>query len=171
MLLFQRFHAAMKLSQKPFHRLLAVGLFVFQVLCELDLVFKVQLIIFAAAQVMQAVANVPDKSQRVPQCAILFMGEQPEVFQIPGLFDVELDLPDPLHGMVVSQTTPAFFEIGFEEIPALSRLPIRYRPDFELSSDGSYIHWPSKDVHLSMDAVRCAIDPVYKEQRAAVRKS
>jgi len=71
--------------------------------------------------------------------------------------------------LFVTSCVPDTMEIGFEEIPALRLIPIRNRPDFDLSSDGSYIHWPSKDVHLSMDAIRCAIDPAYREQRAAAQ--
>ena len=73
--------------------------------------------------------------------------------------------------LLVTSCVPETIEIGFEEIPALSQLPRRQRVKFELSSDGSYIRWPQKDVHLSLDTIRCATDPSYREQRAASQLS
>lgn len=71
--------------------------------------------------------------------------------------------------LFVTSCVPETMDIGFEEIPALSQIPRRQRAEFELSSDGSFIRWPSNDVHLSLDTIRCAIDPVYREQRDAAQ--
>ena len=38
-----------------------------------------------------------------------------------------------------------------------------------MSDDGSYIHWPSRDVHLSLDAIRSVLDPAFAERSAASR--
>ena len=71
--------------------------------------------------------------------------------------------------LFVTSCVPETFEIEFGRMPALARLPKRARPDFVVSEDGSYIHWPSRDVHLSLAAIRCVLDPTYGERRAASR--
>ena len=69
--------------------------------------------------------------------------------------------------LFVTSCVPETFEIEFERVPALKSLPKRERPNFLVSDDGSYIHWPSKDVHLSLDAIRSVIDPTYGHKCAA----
>jgi hypothetical protein len=58
-------------------------------------------------------------------------------------------------------------EVPFDATSALRSIPDKERSHFTISSEGSYIHWPQPDVHLDLDALRCAIDPGYREQRAA----
>lgn len=36
--------------------------------------------------------------------------------------------------------------------------------DFEIYSEGAYIHWPGLNVHLGMEAIRVACDPELKHQ-------
>ncbi len=71
--------------------------------------------------------------------------------------------------LFVTSCVPETFEIEFGRIPVLRQIPKRDRADIIVSDDGSYIHWPSKDVHLSLDAIRCVLDPTYGERRAAAR--
>lgn len=71
--------------------------------------------------------------------------------------------------LFVTSCVPETLEIGFEELPALSAIARRHRPDFEVSSDGSYIHWRQEDVHLNLDSIRCAIEPAYRAERASAQ--
>ena len=61
------------------------------------------------------------------------------------------------------------FEVPFENLSALQMIPVDMRSSFEISSDGSYIHWPEPDIHLDLDAFRYAIDPRFKEQAEALK--
>ncbi len=60
-------------------------------------------------------------------------------------------------------------DIGFDELPALKTIPETERASFEVSEDGSYIHWHSVDIHLDLDSVRSALDPEFRDKRAAQR--
>jgi hypothetical protein len=51
------------------------------------------------------------------------------------------------------------FEIAFDSMAALRRIPVGERGNFVVDEDGSYIHWPGPDIHLDLDAIRAAIDP------------
>lgn len=51
------------------------------------------------------------------------------------------------------------FEIGFDELPALARIPGELRSRFEIDEDGVFIHWPQPDVHLDLDDIRLVRDP------------
>ena len=51
------------------------------------------------------------------------------------------------------------FEIPFELLPALKGIPTEDRSAFEISSEGSYIHWPEFDIHIGLEIVLYLIDP------------
>jgi hypothetical protein len=51
------------------------------------------------------------------------------------------------------------YEVAFEKMPALRRIPVAERARFEVDEDGSYIHWADPDIHIDLDAIRAAIDP------------
>ena len=55
------------------------------------------------------------------------------------------------------------YEIAFDAMAALKRIPVAERANFSVDEDGSYIHWPHPDIHIDLDAIRVAIDP---EERA-----
>ncbi len=57
------------------------------------------------------------------------------------------------------------FRVGFEEMPALMRIPTEQRSSFTISSEGSYIHWPEADVHIDLDAVRYLKDDAWREKK------
>jgi transcriptional regulator with XRE-family HTH domain len=40
----------------------------------------------------------------------------------------------------------------------------RERRDFEIDEDGSYLHWPGRDVHLGVSQILQAVDPEYLAQ-------
>jgi hypothetical protein len=51
------------------------------------------------------------------------------------------------------------YEIAFDEMPALKRIPKSERARFVVDEDGSYLHWPEPDIHMDLDAIRVAKDP------------
>jgi len=51
------------------------------------------------------------------------------------------------------------FEIGFDAYPALTRIPVAERAEFEIEEDGVFLHWPEADVHLDLHDIRLALDP------------
>ena len=59
----------------------------------------------------------------------------------------------------------ALLKIGFEELPALARVPIAQRALFFISSEGSYIAWPEADVHVDLDAIRYVKDVAWREKK------
>jgi hypothetical protein len=60
-------------------------------------------------------------------------------------------------------------EIPLARVRPLARLPKVQRGEFELASDGSYLHWPEADVHLDLDALRAVVDPAWRACMARER--
>jgi hypothetical protein len=56
------------------------------------------------------------------------------------------------------------YEIGFAEVSALAELPLATRSDFTLDPDGSFLHWAHGDVHIGLETLRYASDPVFRVQ-------
>lgn len=54
-------------------------------------------------------------------------------------------------------------EVPWTAVRALGDMKKEWRTQFEIASDGSYIHWPDADVHLDVEALRVAIDPKARE--------
>lgn len=54
--------------------------------------------------------------------------------------------------------------VPFDGLPSLKTIPIEDRGNFNISEEGSYLHWPKQDIHLDLDAFRYAIDPTIKRQ-------
>ena len=48
--------------------------------------------------------------------------------------------------LIVISCAVETFEIGFDELPALARIPEELRAEFEIDEDGVFIHWPGPDV-------------------------
>ena len=71
--------------------------------------------------------------------------------------------------LFVTSCEPKTLDIGFDELHALKCIPKTERTRFQVSEDGSYIHWPSVDIHLDLDSVRSALDPDFRDQLAAQR--
>ncbi len=61
------------------------------------------------------------------------------------------------------------YEIAFDTMPSLKRIPLAERGSFVVDEDGSYIHWPGPDIHLDLDAIRAAIDPEARARAKAAR--
>jgi len=52
-------------------------------------------------------------------------------------------------------------EFPQDQLPSLSREAPSLLGDFELDPSGSYLHWPSVDVHLGASQLLQAVDPMY----------
>ena len=61
------------------------------------------------------------------------------------------------------------FEIGFGAYPALRRLLPGERARFEVEEDGMFLHWRDAGVHLTVDDLRLATDPVLRARAEARR--
>jgi hypothetical protein len=55
-------------------------------------------------------------------------------------------------------------EVQLTDLTALRGLSFERRRQFELDADGGFLYWPAADVHLDLDALRLATDPVRAEQ-------
>ena len=55
------------------------------------------------------------------------------------------------------------FEVAFEDVPALARLPRGERTRFSIDPDGSYLHWDSGDTHDGLDMVRFVVNPEFRD--------
>jgi hypothetical protein len=61
------------------------------------------------------------------------------------------------------------YEISFESIKALARIPKKDRDNFLISEEGSHISWTEHDVDLDLDSIRVVVDPA-AARKAQVRK-
>lgn len=59
--------------------------------------------------------------------------------------------------------------VPLDQIKALVDLPQSIQAQFQIASDGSYLHWPTEDVHLDLDALRYVIDPGARHEADARR--
>ena len=71
--------------------------------------------------------------------------------------------------LIVISCAVETFEIGFDELPALARIPEELRAEFEIDEDGVFIHWPGPDVHLDLDDIRLLRDPDRRARARAAR--
>ena len=63
------------------------------------------------------------------------------------------------------------FEVPFSSLPALKRISTDERENFTIADDGSYLYWESADIHLDLDAFRCATDPEWKQKFEALKSN
>ena len=71
--------------------------------------------------------------------------------------------------LFVTSCVPETIELGFDDLASLKRIKVADRAAFEVAADGSFIYWPTPDIHLDLDAIRGAGDPEYGEKQAAAR--
>ena len=55
-----------------------------------------------------------------------------------------------------------FWQVPFSAIPSLNKLPLSERANFEIDSDGSYLHWQCNDIHVDLEDIKIAVDPEFK---------
>jgi hypothetical protein len=53
-------------------------------------------------------------------------------------------------------------QVPLARLRPLARQPKAEWREFDLASDGSYLHWPKADVHLDLDALRYTVDPAWR---------
>jgi hypothetical protein len=73
--------------------------------------------------------------------------------------------------LIVVSCEPKTYEVGFNAMPALKRIPAKHRRNFEIAEDGAFIHWPTADIHLDLDAIRSATDPSWRKKFARILRS
>ena len=57
-----------------------------------------------------------------------------------------------------------FWQVSFDTIPALNKLPSSERINFEIDHDGSYLHWQCNDIHIDLEDIKAAADPEFKNK-------
>ena len=60
-------------------------------------------------------------------------------------------------------------EAAFDDVAALRGIAVSERSRFEVSSEGSYIHWPAGDVHVDIDSLRYATNPDWRKRQDLLR--
>ncbi|MBD2188288.1 helix-turn-helix domain-containing protein [Pseudanabaena mucicola] len=55
-------------------------------------------------------------------------------------------------------------EVPFESLPALKCISANDRSSFTIDDDGSCLYWEDADIHLDLEALRCANDPEWKRK-------
>lgn len=71
--------------------------------------------------------------------------------------------------LLIMSCEPETIEVRFEVLPSLRAIPRAERKNFVISDDGSYIHWPTADIHLDIDGLRSALDPLWADKCAVKR--
>jgi hypothetical protein len=61
------------------------------------------------------------------------------------------------------------YEVPFDKVPALKSIPQAERSTFEIDEDGSYIHWPDRDIHIDLDAIRATLDPEWRTKALSAK--
>ncbi|WP_434684216.1 helix-turn-helix domain-containing protein [Pseudanabaena minima] len=55
-------------------------------------------------------------------------------------------------------------EIPFDSLPALKCISMDERSNFTIDDDGSCLYWEDADIHLDLEAFRCATNPEWKQK-------
>lgn len=64
--------------------------------------------------------------------------------------------------LLVTDCALQTWEIPFQQLPILAKLSPENRAEFKIDEDGSYLYWPSGDIHLDMEALRAIVDPEWQ---------
>lgn len=93
---------------------------------------------------------------------------------------IGLARPEPMLGIVDAYAVGASLHVvtgdfefrcfPMQKIPVLSRLSASERPRFVIDPDGSYLHWPERDIHLGVSQLLQEVDPAFMAD-AAIRRS
>ena len=59
--------------------------------------------------------------------------------------------------------------VPFDAVPVLAGLSDTDRKDFEITDDGSYLHWSGPDIDLDFEALKVAIDPEARKRAREAR--
>ncbi len=72
--------------------------------------------------------------------------------------------------LIVVSCEPKMYEVRFDQMPALKRIAPQQRGNFEIAEDGSFIWWPSEDIHLDLDAIRTVTDTAWRKKAERLRR-
>jgi hypothetical protein len=73
--------------------------------------------------------------------------------------------------LIVVSCEPKTYEVRFDQMPALKKIAPHQRRNFEIAEDGSFIWWPSADIHLDLDAMRTVTDPAWRKRARRMRQT
>jgi hypothetical protein len=73
--------------------------------------------------------------------------------------------------LIVVSCEPKTYEVGFDQMPALKKISRSDRCNFQISEDGSFIWWPSGDIHLDLDAIKSVVDPAWRRKSERLRRA
>jgi hypothetical protein len=73
--------------------------------------------------------------------------------------------------LIIVSCEPKTYEVSFDQMPALKKIAPRERRNFEIAEDGSFIWWPSADIHLDLDAIRTVTDPTWRKRAKRIRRT
>ena len=73
--------------------------------------------------------------------------------------------------LILVSCEPKTYEVRFDQMPALKKIAPQQRPNFEIAEDGSFIWWPSADIHLDLDALRTITDPSWRKRAKRIRRT
>jgi hypothetical protein len=73
--------------------------------------------------------------------------------------------------LIVVSCEPKTYEVHFDQMPALRKIAPQKRQSFEIAEGGSFIWWPSVDIHLDLDAIRTVTDPAWRKRAERLRQT
>ena len=73
--------------------------------------------------------------------------------------------------LIVISCEPKTYEVRFDQLPALKKIAPQDRRSFEIAEDGSFIWWPTGDIHLDLDALRTVTDPAWNKRAKRLRRT
>jgi hypothetical protein len=75
------------------------------------------------------------------------------------------------HQLVVVSCSGETVIVPWKAVRALKAMPPEQRSCFEVDVHGSFLHWPDSDIHIDLDGLRMAIDPVRQAEAARQRQT
>lgn len=58
------------------------------------------------------------------------------------------------------------YEVPIRALPPLAKIPAVRLKQFQIDEDGSFLYWPSADIHINLEAIRYASDPAFRARSA-----
>ena len=125
-------------GMQPAHELL-YGQHIFLVFktefeCNILLIFQVQTVISSAGELMEMIANEPDKGQLLLQALEFVVGQFPRVLQISGSSQTKQGFGQPEDMVIIPQSADTLFKIGFKKVAGIPE---------DIGSDSVLVFQPS----------------------------
>lgn len=73
--------------------------------------------------------------------------------------------------LFVTSCEPTTYRVPIGSVPALGRIPVSERKDFRVADDGSYLAWPTQDIHLDLDSLLVGIEPERRMRAERVKRA